>query len=65
MSPLLVMDDVCRVGASLAVPPRCSSKNESSLVLREREKQKANMLFLCDKLSVVLTGSPLGPIIPG
>lgn len=63
------MDDVCRVGASLAVPPWCSSKNENILVLTEREKQnkKANTLFLCecDKQSGVLTASPLGPIIPG
>lgn len=47
MSPLLVMDDVCRVGASLAVPPWCSSKNESSTEReRKREKNKKPICFL-------------------
>lgn len=40
MSPLLVMDDVCIVGAGLAVPPWCSFKNESSLAPKEKEDKK-------------------------
>lgn len=30
MSPLLVIDDICIVGAGQAVSPWCSSKNENS-----------------------------------
>ena len=41
MSPLLVMDDVCIVGAGLTVPPLCSSKNEDSLVPEEKEDKKS------------------------
>lgn len=60
------MDDVCIVGAGLAVPPWCSSKNENSLVPKEKEDKEV----ICDygkekKEKVVLTASPLGPIIPG
>lgn len=40
MSPLLVMDDVCIVGAGLAVSPWCSSNNENSLVPKEKEDKK-------------------------
>lgn len=40
MSPLLVMDDVCIVGAGLAVPPWCSSKNENRLAPKEKEDKK-------------------------
>lgn len=40
MSPLLVMDDVCIVGAGLAVPPWSSSKNWNSLVPKEKEDKK-------------------------
>lgn len=43
MSPLLVMDDVCIVGAGLAVPPWCSSKNESRLLPEEKEGEERKM----------------------
>lgn len=51
---------LCLLGAHLRMRAALYSERE-----KEGEKQKANMLFLYDKLSVVLTGSPLGPIIPG
>lgn len=38
------MDDVCIVGAGLAVPPWCSSKNENSLVPKEKEDKEV----ICD-----------------
>lgn len=43
MSPLLVMDDVCIVGAGLAVPPWRSSKNESRLLPEEKEGEERKM----------------------
>lgn len=57
------MDDVCIVGAGLAVPPWCSSENETSLIAKEKEDKK--VVCECDRGNVVLTASPLGPIIPG
>lgn len=53
---------LCLLGAHLRMRAALYSERE-----KEGEKQKANTLFLCDcdKLSGVLTGSPLGPIIPG
>lgn len=44
MSPLLVMDDVCIVGAGLTVLLLCSSKNEDSVVpKKERGQKKFNL----------------------
>lgn len=59
------MDDVCIAGAGLAAPPWCSSKNENSLVPKEKEDKKVIGYVNVKKGNVVLTASPLGPIIPG
>lgn len=40
MSPLLVMDDVCIVGAGLAVPPWCSAQNGNSSAVKEKKDNK-------------------------